>query len=114
MEENLVKWYSQSDRALLELLGNYIQKTRLQQNKTQEETALTAGINRSTLIQIEAGKGGTLLSFVQILRALGQLHLLKNFEFRRELSPLQIAEMEMKQRRRARKSPSQDKPQSEW
>jgi transcriptional regulator with XRE-family HTH domain len=48
-----------SDQALLELLGKFIQQTRLQQNKTQQRVATTARINRSTLLQIENGSGGT-------------------------------------------------------
>lgn len=48
-----------SDPTLLEFLGKFIQQTRLQQNKIQQRVATTAGINRSTLLQIENGDGGT-------------------------------------------------------
>jgi transcriptional regulator with XRE-family HTH domain len=108
-------WYRMSDPAILEVLGNFLQKTRLSQNKTQQAVSEAAGINRSTLIQIEKGSGGTLLSFIQILRALEQLHLIENFEAKKEISPLQLAEMEMKYRRRASKNPSpRSKPESTW
>ncbi|MFN5546581.1 MAG: helix-turn-helix transcriptional regulator, partial [Bacteroidota bacterium] len=59
-----------SDPAMLERLGEFVKQTRLQQNKTQQQVATAAGINRSTMVQIEKGAGGTLLSFIQILRAL--------------------------------------------
>ena len=80
MEKANNQWYAMSDPAILEILGSFIQKTRLQQNKTQQQVAEAAGINRSTLVQIENGGGSTLLSFIQILSALEQLPLLKSFE----------------------------------
>ena len=55
------------DPAILEVLGNFIKQTRLQQNKTQQQVAEAAGINRSTMGQVENGGGDTLLSFIQIL-----------------------------------------------
>ena len=71
-----------SDPALLELLGKFIKQTRLQQNKTQQQVATSAGVNRSTVVQIENGGGGTMLSFIQVLRALEQLELFQNFEIK--------------------------------
>jgi len=103
-----------SDPAILEVLGNFIQKTRLSKNKTQQTISEIAGMNRSTLVQIEKGNGSTLLSFVQVLRALEQLHLLETFEVKQEISPLQLAKLEMKQRLRARKKTSSNKPKSDW
>jgi transcriptional regulator with XRE-family HTH domain len=115
MEKESTYWHSRSDRATLEMMGTYLQKTRLGQNKTQQTIADAAGINRSTLVQLEQGKGGTLLTFIQVVRALGQLHQFSNFEYRQELSPLLLAEMERKQRYRARnKSSKGNQPQSEW
>ena len=110
------QWYAMSDPAILEILGSFIQKTRLQQNKTQQQVAEAAGINRSTLVQIENGGGSTLLSFIQILRALEQLPLLQSFEIRQQLSPLQLAKMDHKKRLRARKPNATplEKPKSNW
>lgn len=116
MEKGIKYWYAMSDPAILEVLGDFIQKTRLQKNKTQQEVATAAGLNRSTLVQIENGGGGTMLSFIQILRALEQLHLFQSFEIRQQFSPLQLAKIELKKRQRASKKqkPANDKPQSAW
>jgi len=115
MDRNSNQWYGISDPALLEKMGDFVRKTRLNQNKTQQKIAEIAGVNRSTLIQIEKGAGGTLLSFIQILRALEQLHVLEIFEIKQELSPLKLAEMEMKMRRRAsRKMDTGEKTKSSW
>ncbi|MFI5136221.1 MAG: helix-turn-helix domain-containing protein [Sphingobacteriales bacterium] len=104
MEKNNINWYSMSDKALLNLIGLFIRDTRLQQNKTQQQTAEAAGINRSTLIQVEKGNGGTLLTLVQILRVLQQLPVLKNFEVEKKISPLMLAKMEQSKRQRAHNS----------
>lgn len=115
MNDSLRYWHSLSDLAILEKLGEFIQKTRLSQNKTQQAVADAAGINRSTLVQIEKGKGGTLHSFIQVLRALEQLHLLETFEIKQELSPLQLAALELKKRRRAgKKQTPSTPPKSTW
>ena len=108
MENTNNNMYSQSDPAILSLLGSFIQHTRLQQNKT--------GLNRLTIVQIENGGGGTLLSFIQLLRALESLHVFRNFEVQQQFSPLQLAKLEHKKRKRARakKTNGMDKPKSLW
>ncbi len=101
MDKSIKYWHAMSDPALLEVLGNFIQQTRLLQNKTQDQVAKIAGINRSTVLQIENGKGGTLISYIQILRALEQLQILENFEINQSISPLLLAKLEQKKRKRA-------------
>lgn len=116
MEKDNKIWYSLSDPAILAQLGGFIQQTRLQQNKTQQEVASVAGINRSTLVQIEGGGGGTLISFLQVLRALQQLHLLQYFEAKQPISPLQLAKTEQQKRRRAgrKNNGSDESPKVNW
>lgn len=116
MGKSIKYWHAMSDPAILEVLGNFIQQIRLQQNKTQQQVATAAGINRSTIVQIEKGGGGTLLSFIQILRALEQLQVFQSFEVKQELSPLQLAKIDQKKRQRAstRKNTVIEKPKSDW
>ena len=117
MEKGIKYWHAMSDPALLELLGRFIQQTRLQQNKTQQQVATAAGINRSTMVQIENGSGATMLSFIQILRALEQLQMFENFEPKQQLpSPLELAKMEQKKRQRAstKKEAQVKNPESDW
>ncbi len=116
MENNSAKWYAMSDPAILEALGTFIQKTRIEKNKTQEEVSLHAGINRSTLVQMEKGGGANLLSFIQVLRALEQLHLLQAFEKKTQISPLKLAALAQKERKRAVKKriTTVQKPKTDW
>lgn len=117
MEKGTKYWHAMSDPALLELLGKFIQQSRLLQNKTQQQVATAAGINRSTIVQIENGGGGTILSFIQILRALEQLQMFENFEPKHQPpSPLELAKMDQKKRQRAsaKKVAQAKKPESDW
>jgi len=116
MEKNIRYWHSLSDPAILELLGKYIQEIRLQQNKTQLQVATAAGINRSTVVQIENGGKGSMISYVQILRALEQLQIFEHFEVKQQISPLQLAKLEQNKRQRAsaKKEDQIKKPTSVW
>ena len=105
MQKHNNNWYAMSDAALLELIGQYIKDSRLKQNKTQQQIAESAGVNRSTIVLLEKGSGGTLSSLIQVLRSLGQLELLEIFKVERTLSPLQLAKLEQNQRQRAGRSP---------
>jgi len=116
MEKSIKYWHSMSDPAILGLLGKYIKQIRLQQNKTQQQVATAAGINRSTVVQIENGGKGTMISFVQILRAIEQLQILEHFEIKPQISPLQLAKLEQNKRQRAssKKESQIKKPKSDW
>lgn len=105
-----------TDKALLQKMGDFIKNKRLNINKTQAQLAADAGINRSTLIELESGGGANLLTFIQVMRALGQLDFLSFFEIETELSPLQLAEMQAKykKRQRASKSKPNDDKKSDW
>lgn len=105
-----------SDTALLAILGNFIKRTRINQNKTQQQVAEAAGINRSTLVKIERGGGGTLLSFVQILRAIDQLQIFDRFEISHQISPIELAKLQHSERQRASKQKiiGKIRPKSDW
>jgi len=104
MENTNILWNEFSDNALQAMIGQFIQQSRIMQNKSQQQVADAAGINRSTLSQIENGRGGTLLTLIQILRVLNQISFLKVFQVEEKASPLYLAKMEMKKRRRSRRS----------
>jgi transcriptional regulator with XRE-family HTH domain len=102
MEKTNINWSELSDNAILVQIGQFIQQSRLRQNKSQQQVANAAGVNRSTLSQIENGKGGTLISLIQILRILNQLSFVKVFQVEEQISPMYLATLEMKKRKRAR------------
>jgi len=106
-----------SDTAIMERLGAFIRNHRLLQNKTQEQMAKEAGIARSTLSLFEKGENTSLLIFIQLLRSLKLLHMLKEFQVKQQVSPLELARLERSQRLRAKqKNRGKRKPdtQSDW
>ena len=108
------KWYSSSDNAIMKIIGAFIRHHRLEQNKTQGQLAEEAGINRSTLIEIEQGKHANVITLIQLLRALNQLYVLEPFKVEKQMSPIQLAEMEQSYRKRASGSKKNKKPESDW
>ncbi|RYE57784.1 MAG: XRE family transcriptional regulator [Sphingobacteriales bacterium] len=116
MDKSDINIYSKSDKFYIEQIGNYIRNHRLDQNRTQSELAESAGLSRSTLVQLESGKRVNLISMVQALRALKKLHVLNEMEYIPQVSPLKLAALEQQQRQRARgkKTETPDKPKSDW
>lgn len=111
-EKSDIYWDAMSDKGVLAILGRFIRETRLSQNKTQQELADSAGMARSTLALLENGSGGTLLSLIQALRMLDQLHLFKAFQVTNQISPLLLAKQAQSKRQRASRSEDKqgDKP----
>jgi transcriptional regulator with XRE-family HTH domain len=94
--------YEMGDSAILQHFGTFIRETRLSQNKTQEDVATAAGIKRMTLVRIEKGSGGTMGTFIRVLRSLQQFHVLNQFLIPSRISPLKLAKLEHNKRLRAR------------
>jgi transcriptional regulator with XRE-family HTH domain len=113
---NATNWYSMSDPAIVTELGSYLKQIRLQQNLTQELLAQKAGLSRSVISEMENGKVATsLLTIIQVLRALQQLHLLDKWQIAAQISPLQVAKLSGKERLRASgTTPKKNREESEW
>jgi transcriptional regulator with XRE-family HTH domain len=103
MENANKNWIAMSDGAIIASIGEFIKQKRLQQDKTQSQLAKDAGLNRSTIVQIENGESITLTSLIQVLRVLSLLHLLDIFTIEDKISPMEYVKMKEKNRLRARK-----------
>ena len=112
-----MNFYGMSDKAILRELGKRVKQHRLAKNLTQERLAEMAGVSRMTIVNLEQGKTATLLTFVQVLHALGVIDELENFLPDLGPSPLQVARMKGKKRQKAsgssRKS-SRDNEENTW
>lgn len=95
------RWNQMSDEALLRLIGNFIRKNRLNQNKSQEETALAAGLSRSTLSLLEKGEKVKTDSLLKVLRVLNLLYVMDIFKTGEVISPLEYAGLRKKVRKQA-------------
>ena len=91
-----------TDAAILQALGERIERHRIEANLTQAELADQAGIGKRTLERIEAGSSAELVTLIRVLRA---LHLVEGFErLIPELPPSPIAELELRGKQRQRVS----------
>ncbi len=90
-----------SDPAILNELGARVQRHRLNRNITQDDLADHAGVSRTVVQRLEQGRGCTLKGFVRILRALDLLPQLAAFLPDPGPSPLQLARLAGRTRRRA-------------
>ena len=95
-------WVSMSDKALGATIGNFIKNHRLNQNKTQDEVSVEAGISRSTLSLLERGEKITLSSLIKVLRVLDLLHIMDVFQVINEISPIEYVKLQKNKRQRAR------------
>ncbi|MFM9826115.1 helix-turn-helix domain-containing protein [Flavobacterium sp.] len=107
-------WIAMSDTAIVSKIGEFIKNERLNSNKTQAQLADEAGINRWTISQIENGEAITMISLIQIMRALNILHLLEIFSIKQEISPIELAKLNQKKRQRARNNDNDNTKQSDW
>ena len=107
--------YGMSDRAILKEIGRRLKRKRLNRNLSQQKLADKAGINRTTVQAIEAGTPSGTLTLIGLLRALEALDELNSFLPDPGLSPLQLAKMKGKERRRAsRQIKNNKKGESDW
>ncbi len=116
MENTNINWTHMTDAAIVEQLGLYIRRLRLQQDTSQAQLADKAGLNRWTISKIENGEPVTLMSLIQILRALNSLYVLNTFQVSEEISPLAYAKLKKQQRQRAsgKSSPKPNKEDLGW
>ena len=108
-----IDYSEMSNTAIIGLIGKYVKQQRLDKNITQEQVAEDAGVNRWTVGKIERGDSITLLSLIQILRALDLLNVFEKFQYERKISPIEMVKFEST-KIRARGKNTTDKDKSEW
>ena len=90
-----------SDKAALVLLGERLQRERLNRNLTQATLAEHAGVGTRTVRYLEAGRPTTVETLIRILRALDKLNALDAVLPEAGPSPLQLAKLKGRERQRA-------------
>lgn len=110
MPTNNIKWQTMSDQQVVSKLGAELRRMRLERNQSQAEVATRAGLDRTTVVKLEAGRAATLLTVVQVLRAMGRLDVLDSFHEEPRLSPMLALEQEAKYYAKQRKRASRHKP----
>jgi transcriptional regulator with XRE-family HTH domain len=89
-----------TDAAVLQALGERIERHRIQAGLTQTELAERAGIGKRTVERVEAGHGAELVTLLRVLRVLGLLEGLQ--QLIPELPPSPIAQLKLRGKVRQR------------
>lgn len=100
-EDDLMDFRAMSDKAILILLGDRMNRQRLNQDMTQAELARHAGVARIVVQRLENGLGCKLENLIRVLRVLGLLEQLEIFLPEPGLSPVQLARLKGHERQRA-------------
>jgi transcriptional regulator with XRE-family HTH domain len=115
MEKSIMDMHKMSDDAIVQTIGDFVKHHRLQQNITQKDLADKAGINRTTLSDLELGRRCQLMTLIQVLRILNKLYVFESFEVKQQISPIKLAEMEIKKRQKAsRQNNNSTTPKTDW
>lgn len=90
-----------TDELILAELGRRIARSRLERNVGQEELATEAGVSKSTVERLEAGKAVRTPSLIRILRALDLLSRFDQVVPEDLPSPIERLKTQGKRRQRA-------------
>jgi len=107
-------WLAMSDDAIIKTIGVFIKHHRIKQNRTQQDVAKDAGINRTTLSLLENGDIVNISTLIQVLRALDLFYVMDGFTIENQISPLELAKLEQKSRKRASNKRNNGQTESDW
>jgi transcriptional regulator with XRE-family HTH domain len=96
-----INWEVLADPAIVKEIGKSLKQIRLNKNLSQKQLAKTSGLDRTTISRMESGRAATLLTLVQVLRALDRLSILNAFLQEPEISPLNLLKFQEKKRKKA-------------
>ena len=96
-----MKFTEMNDSLILSELAARIRRQRLNQDITQAQLAVKAGVSRTAVHRVEQGEDCTLKVLLRMMRALGLLEQLDIFLPDPGFSPIQIARLQGKVRQRA-------------
>lgn len=101
-----------TDDSVLKELGERLSHLRLNRNLTQMEVAQKAGITRPTVVRIENGLPTDFVSVIRLFRALDLMSGIESLVPSQSVSPIQMASLEQKQKRRRRaRKPIKSQPE---
>lgn len=98
---NNINWEVLADPAIVKEIGKSLKQIRLNKNLSQEQLSKTSGLDRTTISRMESGRAATLLTLIQVLRALDRLNILNVFIVEPEISPLNLLKIQENKRKRA-------------
>ena len=104
-----------SDQAIMDEIGQRLAQRRINSGLTQAELARQAGVGRSTVERLEAGRSTQMQSFMRVLRVLDLLEQFFKLFPKPGLHPMDLLKIQPKVRQRAssKRRPAQETA-SKW
>ena len=109
--------YIQTNAAIIRQIGSKLKELRIEKNMKQKELADAAGVSVFTISSIENGKTTSLLTVIQLLRALEHLDYLDSFFQEESISPVAYAKLMKNNKKKERVKSSTsiiNSKDSEW
>jgi len=109
--------YVQTNDAILRQIGSKLKELRIEKNMKQAELADASGVSVFTISSVENGKATSLLTIVQLLRALEHLDYLNSFFQEETISPIAYAKLMKNNKKKIRVKSSNTETKeddSEW
>ena len=109
--------YAQTNDAIMRQIGSKLKELRIEKNMKQAELADASGVSVFTISSVENGKTTSLLTIVQLLRALEHLDYLNSFFQEETISPIAYAKLLKNNKKKIRVKTSNteiNKGDSEW
>ena len=94
--------YSLTNDAIMRQIGSKLKELRIEKNMKQAELADAAGVSVFTISSVENGKATSLLTVIQLLRALEHLEYLDSFFQEEAMSPIAYAKLMKKNKKKER------------
>lgn len=110
--------YAQTNDAIMRQVGSKLKELRIEKDMKQAELADASGVSVFTISSVENGRATSLLTIIQLLRALEHLDFLDSFFQEEAMSPIAFAKlMKKNNKKKERVKTSANKTKnidSEW
>lgn len=109
--------YALTNDAIMRQIGSKLKELRIEKNMKQAELSDASGVSVFTISSVENGKASSLLTIVQLLRALEHLDYLDLFFQEETISPIAYAKLLKNNKRKQRVKSSAEhlkNEDSEW
>lgn len=101
--------YALTDDAIMRQIGSKLKELRIIKGMKQTELSKASGVSVFTISAVENGKSTSLLTIIQMLRALENMDYLNQFFQQQEISPIAYAQLMEKNKRKERVKTSKPK-----
>ena len=101
--------YALTNNAIMQRIGSKLKELRIVKGMKQTELSEASGVSVFTISAVENGKATSVITIIQILRALENLDYLNRFFQEQEISPIAYAKLMEKNKRKERVKTSKSK-----